>query len=179
MFVTYLEASLSYAAYFALFLVLLLVLSRFIKKKPFSTLNKIVSKHSIVFAAIVATVAFLGSMSFSNIAMYKPCLLCWYQRIAIFPQFILLWIGYARKEQNIKWYALPLLIIGLLISGYQWFLQLFPPLSDGPCGLENSCVGRYIYEYGFMSIPGMAFSACLLIITLLFIHSSTKKHVTK
>lgn len=160
-------------------LCLILILCLLIKKKPFSNIRNFFAKRAGLYAAIVATVAFIGSMFFSNIAYYKPCLLCWYQRIVIFPQTILLWMAYARHEiQTIKWYAYPLLGIGLLLSGYHWIIQLFPPKNPAPCGFDTSCIGRYIYEYGHITIAGMAFTTCLLILLLLLV-SEGKKRITK
>lgn len=162
-------------------LIVVLLLSMFIKKKPFIQIRAFFAKRKGLFAAIVASTAFVGSMFYSQVAKYTPCLLCWYQRIAIFPQFALLWFAYVRKEvETIKWYMLPLLLVGLAISGYHWMIQLFPPDNPGPCGLEASCVARYIYEMNHITIATMAFTACLLVLILLFIDKGVqKKRVTR
>jgi len=63
-------------------------------------------------AWVVALIATLGSLYFSNVKGYVPCVLCWYQRIAMYP--LALWLGIAalRGELSIRVYALPLAVIG-------------------------------------------------------------------
>jgi len=39
----------------------------------------------LFFAWIVSMVATLGSLFFSEIMMFPPCVMCWYQRICMYP----------------------------------------------------------------------------------------------
>jgi disulfide bond formation protein DsbB len=167
MLVTTLKGALSVLAYAAQAIVLVLFINLFLKGKWSKKIKEYVGRNMLLFSAIVATIAILGSMFFSNIAMYNPCLLCWYQRIAIFPISLMLWIAYVKKDTKVVKYVMALALIGLVLSGYHWGMQLFPPENPAPCGFDSHCVGRYIYDYGIMTIAGMAFSTCLLIIMIL------------
>ena len=145
-----------------------------LSRKKFSWAKRLVRwvhKHALFIAALVATLAMAGSLFFSEILLWKPCLFCWYQRIAIFPLVFILWPAYKQKFRNITWYALPLAIIGALFAVYHWFLQLSPIDHTTKClSAEGvSCVGRYIYQYGHITIAGLALTALVIIITLLLL----------
>ena len=47
-----------------------------------------------VTAWLVATVATVGSLYYSEIANFVPCRLCWYQRIGMYPLAVILLFGY-------------------------------------------------------------------------------------
>jgi disulfide bond formation protein DsbB len=137
------------------------------KLKVAHTVVSWVNKRALFIAALTATFAMAGSLFMSEVMLWTPCLYCWYQRIAIFPQVFLLWPAWRQKFKNIIWYSLPLAIIGLIIAVYHWTLQLTPGDFATKCVTAGgvSCVGRYIYT-GPLTIAGMATTALLIIITL-------------
>ena len=55
--------------------------------------DKIIMINSIRFAWIVSVVATLGSLYFSEILGWVPCILCWYQRILMYPMSIILGVS--------------------------------------------------------------------------------------
>ncbi|MDQ6978127.1 MAG: disulfide bond formation protein B, partial [Ghiorsea sp.] len=68
----------------------------------------------LVFMAwLIATVSTLTSLFFSEIMLLEPCILCWYQRILIFPLAIILLMGLFPFDKNIIKYALPFTVLGL------------------------------------------------------------------
>ena len=97
----------------------------------------------------------------------------------MYPLVIILGIASWRDDFKVKIYALPLAIIGMLISIYHYQLQLFPNQSAISCssnasGSSISCTGSWFLEFGFISIPFMAFTGFLLIISLLLITDRIK-----
>jgi disulfide bond formation protein DsbB len=137
---------------------------------------KNVSKHSLTFAFIIALIAASGSLFFSEIAGFVPCKLCWFQRIFMYPQVILLGIA-AWKKEDIRKYALPLLIIGVSISIYHYGLQvytLYHPISSVCDASGVSCANDYIFQLGYITIPMMALTAFLMIIFFLTLYSPAK-----
>ena len=70
------------------------------------------SAHIAWGAALVAT---LGSLYFSFILKLEPCLLCWYQRIFMFPLVVIIGVGIYRKDIGLAAYVLPLSIALSLI----------------------------------------------------------------
>jgi len=119
-------------------------------------------------AFLVAAVAMAGSLYLSEVAHYVPCLLCWYQRIAMYPLVLLLGVAWYRRDGNVRYYVLPLAVIGALISTYHVALERFPWLEGSSgCDPANPCTIRWVEELGFITIPTMALSAFVLIALLM------------
>lgn len=123
--------------------------------------------HPIGWAWLVALAAMSGSLYFSDVVGFVPCMLCWYQRIAMYPIVFVLGVGLLQKDRTAWRYALPLSSVGLLISLYHISVQYRPSFEIIPCGSGVSCSARYMMVYGLVSIPVMAASAFLLITALL------------
>ncbi|MBW3534010.1 MAG: disulfide bond formation protein B [Gemmatimonadetes bacterium] len=124
-------------------------------------------RHPIAWAWIVAAVAAAGSLYFSDGVGLVPCLLCWYQRILMYPLVLVLAVGWARSDAGVWRYGLPLALVGLAVSAYHRVLQARPSLELVQCGTGPPCTGRYLNVFGFVTIPTMAGAAFLLIIALL------------
>jgi len=123
---------------------------------------------AIPLAWIVATVATLGSLYFSEIADFVPCTLCWYQRICMYPLVIVLGVAALRRDRDVRFYAGPLAAVGALVATYHSWIQAYPP--DGGtsfCTLDAPCTERYVWEFGFVSLPLMALSGFLFVITMM------------
>ena len=124
-------------------------------------------RHLIGWAFGLTLVATMSSLYLSEIAHLQPCMLCWYQRIAMYPLVVVLGVGFARGDAGVWRYALPLSIIGLVISSYHVMLQIRPSLELVPCTSGVPCSARLVAVYGFVSIPVMASSVFVLILALL------------
>ncbi len=129
-----------------------------------------VGRVAIVLAWLVATTAMLGSLYLSEIADFVPCPLCWYQRICMYPLALILGIAAIRRDRDVRVYAIPLASVGAVIAVYHSWIQAYPPSSGSAfCTLEAPCTERYIWEFGFVSIPLMALAGFLFVITMLLI----------
>lgn len=135
-----------------------------IGKKILTTLGS----NGLTLAFIVTTLSGAGSLYFSDIAGFAPCRLCWYQRIFMFPQVIILGIAMLKNDYSVKKYLIPLSLIGAAIALYQFLLQLFPNALPSCAGDGASCATKYINYLGFINIPFMSLTAFLLI--TLFLH---------
>jgi disulfide bond formation protein DsbB len=122
---------------------------------------------SVTAAWAVATLATAGSLYFSEIAHYTPCILCWYQRIAMYPLVLILGIAAWRRDLGIRVYAVPVAVVGAIISTYHYFLEWFPQIDTGACSAGVPCTQVWFREFGFVSLPFLALIAFLLIITFL------------
>lgn len=118
-------------------------------------------------AWLVAVVATTGSLVYSEAVGFIPCVLCWYQRIAMYPLVAILLVGAVRKEGLVKRYALPLSLVGLGISTWHYLVQLYPRLEGGACDPVVPCSARYVETFGFVSIPFMAGAGFMVISVLL------------
>lgn len=124
-------------------------------------------RHILAWVWIVAAVAMAGSLYFSDGVGFVPCLLCWYQRIAMYPLVLVLGVGLVRGDPGVWRYGVPLSVVGLVIAAYHVALQLRPSLEVVSCQAGAPCSARYVAVFGFVSIPGMAAAAFLLITALL------------
>ncbi|MDH4162894.1 MAG: disulfide oxidoreductase [Nitrospirota bacterium] len=141
------------------------------------TNNKIGTDHganrnwTILFLCwIVASVATLGSLFFSEVMGFAPCVLCWYQRICIYPLVLIFGVGLFSFDAGVVKYSLPLAITGWCIALYHTLLyQGVIPKSIQPCSEGVPCTEKYIELLGFLSIPLLSFLAFTAIIALLYL----------
>jgi disulfide bond formation protein DsbB len=131
---------------------------------------------ALVSAFVVASLATLGSLYFSEIAHFEPCRLCWYQRIAMYPLVLILGIAAVRRDPGVRRYAAPIAVIGALIATYHYALEWFPSLDSGACSATTPCTIVWFREFGFVSLPYLALSAFLLIVALLWLAGSGERH---
>lgn len=115
----------------------------------------------------VSLIATLGSLYFSEVMKFIPCDLCWFQRIFMYPQVILLGLAAIRKEYGIARYSLMLSVIGGTISLYHYLIQKVPFFQDHAivCG-RIPCTGDYINWIGFITIPFLALTSFIIISVL-------------
>ena len=84
---------------------------------------------------LLASVSTLGSLFFSNVMDFAPCVLCWYQRICLFPLVILLAMGlFPSYDKSVVKYSLPLALAGWLTAFYHTLMyEGIIPESIQPC----------------------------------------------
>lgn len=137
-----------------------------------------VGPHALSIALAVAIISMAGSLFFSERAHYLPCTLCWYQRIAMYPLVPVLAVAAWRRAADVRWYALPLAVIGGSISTYHVLLERYPSLDTGACDPNNPCTLIWVERFGYLTIPTMALSAFALItVLLLTARPSTDHHL--
>ncbi len=135
----------------------------------FAVLRVRLSPMALTAAWGASVLATAGSLYFSEIAHYLPCTLCWYQRIAMYPLVVILGIAAVRRDIDVRIYAIPLALIGALISSYHYLLEWFPQIDTGACSAVIPCTQVWFREFGFVSMPLLALIAFGLIITFLLI----------
>ena len=102
----------------------------------------------------LASLSTLGSLFFSHVMGFPPCVLCWYQRICLFPLVLILGAGLFPFDKKVVKFALPLALAGLLTAIYHNLLYAgIIPESIRPCAQGVSCSEKYIELFGFVSIP--------------------------
>ncbi len=116
-------------------------------------------------ATAIALVTTLGSLYYSEVAGYPPCTLCWYQRIAIYPQVIVLGVAALRRDRAVWLTSVPLAAVGMAISVWHVVIERFPSLA-GPCDPANPCTIKWVEEFGLLTVPTMALIAGSALIAL-------------
>jgi disulfide bond formation protein DsbB len=89
-----------------------------------------------------------------------PCLLCWYQRISMFPLVLILPFGLFPFDGKVIRFALPLAFAGWLVSLFHILLVAgWIPESIRPCSQGVPCSEVQIEWLGFLNIPLLSFLA--------------------
>jgi disulfide bond formation protein DsbB len=150
------------------FVVLLIIW--FSGKKDFFIFN-ILKQRGLILAYILSLAGMLGSLYYSEIAGYAPCVLCWYQRIFMYANVFILGLAiYKGGDKNVIPYAMFLSFVGGLVAVYHNLLFL-PPFknTDATCSpFSNvSCTENYFTALGYINIPLIALTSFIAIIILL------------
>lgn len=124
---------------------------------------------TLIFCAwLVASVSTLGALFFGEVMKLPPCVLCWYQRICMFPLALILPVGLFPFDRKVVRYALPLAVIGGLFAVFQLLLVAgVIPESIKPCTQGVPCSEKVIEWFGFVTIPLLSVVAFSTIIALL------------
>lgn len=137
---------------------------------------KFLRDYGFYFAWLIAVLAMGGSLYFSDIKGYVPCLLCWYQRILMYPLVLILGVAAYRQEKSALWYSLPLSFIGIGVAGYHYLDQKIPSFGfAGTCKVGVPCNHAYINWAGFITIPFLSLLAFILITVLLLMVASKRQ----
>ena len=127
------------------------------------------TRWALVFGAwLIAALGTLGALFMSEIMGFEPCVLCWWQRIFMFPLVLILALGLFPFDPKVVRYALPLALTGLLIAGFHVLLTMgIIPESLAPCRQGIPCKAIQIEWFGFVTIPLLSFLAFLTVNGLL------------
>ena len=119
-------------------------------------------------AWLIAALSTLGALFMGEVMGLTPCVLCWYQRIAMFPLVLVLAVGLFPLDARVVRYALPLAVAGLLLAAYHVLLTVgVIPEAMAPCAQGVPCGKIQVQWFGFVTIPLLSFAAFLAINLLL------------
>ncbi len=133
---------------------------------PTSALLRDLTSIGMWLGFTAATVATAGSLYLSEIVGFDPCRLCWVQRAFMYPSALLLAVALFAKQRWAAWVAVGLSVVGFCVSVYHRLEQQYPDSVGGACAIDNPCSGRYVEEFGWITIPTMAAVAFALVFTL-------------
>jgi len=154
--------------------IILLIAINFIFNR--SQNNKILiffKNYTFYLGFLAALGAVVLSLFYSDVVGYPPCELCWIQRVFLYPQLVLFGMELYKKEKSIVDFSIAFAILGSITSIYHVYVE-----AGGTKGLacaninpasttQVSCAVRYIYEFGYITMPIMALTLSLFIISIL------------
>lgn len=121
-------------------------------------------------AWLIALSATLGALFIGEVMGQTPCLLCWYQRIFMFPLALILLVACVKDDSGVWRYALPLALIGFVFALYHSLLYggiIAEPIVQ--CGAGPSCSSTGMSLFGWLPIPFLSLIAFSAICVLLFL----------
>lgn len=138
------------------------------KNEPARKILGFFKKRALLFAFLVALLATSASLFYSEVAKYEPCKLCWYQRIFMYPQALLLFVALLKKDRKIADYILALSLMGAAIAIFHYYLQITPVriFACSSVGYSVACSQRFVAQFGYLTIAMMSLTAFLLNILL-------------
>lgn len=160
---------------FIILLIVWLLTKKFGKSPTFADrIVEFLGNHAIPFSMIIASASVLSSLFYSEIAGFAPCVLCWWQRIFLYPQVPLFGLALWKKDNNVASYGVLLSAIGGALASYHSYIQFggSPLIPCSASGISVSCAQRYFLEFGYVTIPTMALTAFIAIILLMIVQSA-------
>ncbi|MDO9571734.1 MAG: disulfide bond formation protein B [Hydrogenophaga sp.] len=125
----------------------------------------------LLLAWMVATTATLGALFLGEVMGMTPCVLCWYQRIFMFPLVIVLGMAAYFDDRRGAVYALALALGGLVVAGYHTLLVAgLIPKAWVPCSAGVSCTDQKLEVLNGVQIPWLSLAAFMVLAFLLIVY---------
>ncbi|OGI76554.1 hypothetical protein A3C57_02310 [Candidatus Nomurabacteria bacterium RIFCSPHIGHO2_02_FULL_33_12] len=134
-----------------------------------------VKKNALNLYLILLIPAVIVILYYSEVALFTPCKLCWFQRMFIFPQILLIFLAKYKKDLvNIWTYLAWMTGFAFVISLLHNYIYYFGKEFAGVCDASASCTAYYVSELGFVTIPFMAFGLLVSLSTILIVRKYYK-----
>ena len=136
---------------------------------PLEAVRGSVSDYELWLVVLVAGIATLGSLFFSEIADFTPCKLCWFQRIFMYPLAIVAPLMALARDHRAARYLLPLPVLGAAVSVYHILIERGIVEQARTCLISapGGCATKWIEEFGYVTIPTLALTGFVLCFALL------------
>lgn len=135
-----------------------------------------IRKNGIAIGVLLSFAGIVMSLIYSGVIGYPPCLLCWWQRILLYPQFAILLVAWITGEyRSARITSLILSIAGICVS-FVHILDQSGVFSRGlPCDLSGvSCSEISVILQGYVTIPVMAATVFAVMIIVQLVGLSKK-----
>ncbi len=128
-----------------------------------------VSKNISFLGLFITGGAVLISLLYSTLLDYPPCTLCWWARILLYPNFVVFIMLLCKKydRKTLLDFSIITSMLGILVSGFHTFIT-YTGKSFIACDAAVSCTQRFVYEFGFVTIPLMALISFTAVLTITF-----------
>ena len=125
----------------------------------------------LLLAWLLALTATAAALFLGEVMGMAPCVLCWYQRIAMFPLVAVLGMACYGADRQGAVYALPLALAGAGLAAYHTLLVAgLVPKAWIPCGPGVSCADQKLEILNAIQIPWLSLAAFVAIASLLVVY---------
>ena len=124
----------------------------------------------VFFSWLLALIATASALFIGEVMGMMPCVLCWYQRIAMFPLVLFLGAALLQQQRALILPSLLLSFTGWVIASYRTALYwgwIDPTLA--PCGDGPSCTQQVLQIFGVLDLPMLSWLAFMTISFLLLL----------
>jgi disulfide bond formation protein DsbB len=125
-----------------------------------------IRRYALLITLLVSAGCIIGSLFIQYVVLLEPCVLCWWQRIFMYPIALISGVAFLKNRpfSDIADYVLVLAVPGALVALYQHLLQMLPAGALVPCDATGECAVRSVFEFGYITLPWLALSAFALFI---------------
>jgi disulfide bond formation protein DsbB len=136
--------------------------------KTTRSLASLVSTWGFQLVLLVSSASTVLTLVYSEYFGLIPCGLCWLERIALYPQVLLIAVSLYYKDTLMPRYGIALSIFGLIVSLYHHYLQMGGSefIKCPVSGEGAECAKRFFFEFNFMTFPLMSAILFAFLITL-------------
>ncbi len=129
-----------------------------------------VGRHALVLGLMVALGAVMGSLFYSEVVGYEACILCWWQRLFLYPNLVLFSVALWKSDRGVFSYSAPLALCASIVALYHSYVY-WGGESLLPCtALGGACSKIYVMEFGYITIPSMSLTVALYFLLLWWIN---------
>lgn len=169
-YVETLNKILAYGTIFLQVVILVFVLALIFFPKT-NQIRVFFKKYTFIFSFILALSAVCLSLFYSDVIGFPPCELCWISRITMYPLALLMGMELYKKDKSIVDHAIVLSLLNVITSLYHVYIEnggeSSLPCADPNITTQVSCASRYVYEFGYVTMPLMALTVSFFILMLL------------
>ncbi len=172
--IEFIKTSLPYLALVSHFLLVFLFIAVLFRHTWGKEIATFLSRQALLIGLVISVGAVLGSLFYSEIIGFEACVLCWWQRVFLYPQLILFAIALWKQDRSIFTYSAVLASMAGVIALYQSYVYM-GGVSLLPCtALEGGCSKIYIKEFGYITIPMMSLTVVLYYLLIAWAHKVYK-----
>lgn len=155
---------------FLQFISLYLIFSLLTKKDPIG-LSTLIGKYFKIVGIIISFMSIALSLFYSEVIGFPPCKLCVIQRILMYPQILFFTLSLYFKKKILILIPVILSGLGIIVSTFHYLVEFGIFSSSAICGATGpSCAERYVFEFGYVSIPLMAGTGFLFVLLAFWAH---------
>ena len=124
----------------------------------------LLGKYALLLAFLISISAVIGSLFYSEIVGFELCVLCWWQRIFLYPLAIIFGVALWSRITSAFLYAVPFALLVALIAAYHSYVSL-GGVSLLPCtAAGEACSKVYVLAFGYITLPFMGLTVALYIL---------------
>jgi disulfide bond formation protein DsbB len=173
---TQLNSILATGGFLALGVTAILVIDLWQKR----SLAEYIRSWGLCVAFLITVLATALTLVYSEIFGITPCGFCWFERMMLYPQLILIAAAlYFRDTVSAARYGIMLSGVGFLISIYHHYIQMGGAQFIACPTAGADCAKRFMFEYGFMTFPLLSalLFAFLIVLYLYVLKTSSSPKV--
>lgn len=127
-----------------------------------------VARYGLVFGFVLVCAGSFMTLLYSEVFGFVPCGLCWLQRVALYPQVVILGIGAYLKDAHAALYSIALAVFGAAVGLYQHYIQMGGSVTACPTS-GGDCSKRILFEFDYITFPLMSASLFIFLILLMLV----------